>query len=129
MNEGEARLPLACLIAEERKDPGLGGSLGRIHFHLLIHCAKTFDAVHLEEVWRKLVVGEDRAGDLAKVFPHREDMSPAYYVMKDLSDPSFQWRPWRLHGASKRRPASFPTSARTRRLWRRQNERLQQFAV
>ncbi len=128
--EIEARAPLSCLIVEETKSPGLGGAPGRIHFHLLIGCAKTLDPVSLEEVWREDCFGGERtAGPSAKVDRLRTGVSPALYMMKGLFDSGCDWRLWRPQHASKRKPASAATSTETRRMRRRQQARDQRLAA
>lgn len=123
--EEEARAPLGCLIAEERKHSGLGGAPGRIHFHLLIHCAKPLDPAHLESVWKENRFGGNRiAGKPADVRIYDTAKYAAFYVMKGISDPD-RWRERGLEIASRRKPKSFGTSTKSRRRWRREQQRQQ----
>lgn len=128
--EIEANAPLSCVIAEETKSPGLGGAPGRVHFHLLMGCAKPLDTAHLEKVWREDCFGGDRtAGPSAKVDPLRTGVSPALYMMKGLFDSGCDWREWRMQSVSKRKPVSAAISAETRRMRRRQQARRQWLAA
>jgi hypothetical protein len=126
--EEEVRAPLACLIAEER-GPSRADASGRVHFHLLIHCAKPLDLVHLTDVWRQDCFGGDRTvGTSAVVRAYEKGISATLYMMKGLRDPKWGWSEWRLEGASKRKPKRFATSTKARRRWKRQHERTRQCA-
>ena len=130
MIEEEVRAPLACLIAEERGLSVKAGEAGRVHFHLLIRCAKALDPVRLSDVWRKDCFGGDRtAGPSAVVRAYEEEISATFYMMKELRNPKWGWSEWRLEGASRRKPKSFATSAETRRRWKRQQARMRQNAL
>jgi hypothetical protein len=127
--EEEVRAPLACLIAEEQ-GPSRADATGRVHFHLLIHCAKPLDPVRLTDVWRKdCFGGDDTSGPSAVVRPYEKKISATFYMMKELRNPKWGWSEWRLEGASKRKPKSFATSTKARRRWKREQIRAQQYAA
>ena len=126
--EEEFRAPLACVITEERAPSITGKGPGRVHFHLLIHCAKPLDPVHLMNVWREDRFGGDRTvGPSAEVRVYQKEISATYYMFKHRHDPDFNWRPWHLEMASKRKPKSYATSSEARRKWKRQQERARQY--
>src|ERR1019366_2494267 len=128
--EGEVGAPLACLIAEERGPSTMGKVLGRVHFHLLIRCAKPLDTVLLTDVWREDRFGGDRTvGPSAVVRGYQREISATYYMFKHRHDPDCNWMHWRLEGASKRKPKSYATSSRVRRMWKRQQERARQYGT
>ena len=128
--EKEVRAPLACLIAEERGSAAVGGATGRVHFHLLIHCSKPLDLLHLTDVWREDCFGGDRTvGPSAVVRAYEEAISAAFYMMKGLRDPGWGWSEWRLDGASIRKPKRLATSKEARRMRKRQQERAQRYAA
>ncbi len=118
--EREVEAPLACLIAEERGPSAMGKGLGRVHFHLLIRCAKPLDPVQLTDVWREDRFGGDRTvGPSPVVLRYEKEISAAFYLMKGLRHPEWGLSLWRLEGASQRKPKSFATSKETRRMWSR----------
>ena len=108
----------------------MGKHLGRVHFHLLIRSAKPLDTVNFTELWKEDRFGGDQTvGPSGEVRVYDENLSAAFYMFKHLHDPSWDWSQWRLAGASKRMPRSFATSKETRRMWRRQQERVQRYAA
>ena len=112
MIEEEVRAPLACLIAEEQGPSVRAGDAGRVHFHLLIRCAKPLDSAHLTDIWRKDCFGGDRTGGpSAVVRAYEKEISATFYMMKGLRNPEWGWSEWRLEGASRRKPKRFATSA------------------
>lgn len=123
--EVTARAPLACLIAEERTTySGLGLPGGRVHFHLLIRGARSMNANVLREWWRQKRFGGDRtSGSSADARVYKETISATNYLFKNLYNSSWDWSDWRLGQASKRKPASFATSSKARRTWKRQQQR------
>ncbi|MEO6801755.1 MAG: hypothetical protein ABI197_00770 [Granulicella sp.] len=124
--EEETGAPLACLIAEEGDYSVRGENTGRLHFHLLIHCAKHLDRLHLTEVWKEDCFGGDRTvGPSALVSGYEREVSGTFYMMKEQRDPDWEWAEWRLEGASKRKPKRFATSSEARRMWKRQQQRAQ----
>jgi hypothetical protein len=126
--EEEVGAPLACLITEERGPSITGKGLGRVHFHLLMRCAKPLDPVHLTNLWREDRFGGDRTiGPSAEVRAYQEEISATYYMFKHRHDPDCNWMHWRLEGASKRKPKSYATSSKVRRMWTRQQERVRQY--
>ena len=130
MIEEEVRAPLACLIAEEQGPSVRAGDAGRVHFHLLIRCAKPLDSAHLTDIWRKDCFGGDRTGGpSAVVRAYEKEISATFYMMKGLRNPEWGWSEWRLEGASRRKPKRFATSAEARRRWKRQQEHAQRYGV
>ena len=127
--EEEVRAPLACLIAEEQGPSIRAGDAGRVHFHLLIRCAKPLDLAHLTRVWQKDCFGGDSTvGPSAVVRGYEKEISATFYMLKGLRDPKWGWSEWRLEGASRRKPKRFATSTKARRRWKRQQERTRQCA-
>ena len=123
--EEELRAPLACVIAQESKRASAEKAPVRVHFHLLIGCAKPLDPTRLVELWKEARFGGDRTdGEPAEVLVFDRSRSPAHYMMKGHSDPNCNWEPWNLHNASKRKPKSFATCSKTRRTWRRNQQRM-----
>ena len=128
--EEEVGTPLACLITEERGPSTTGKGLGRVHFHLLMRCAKPLDLDRLTDVWSWDRFGGDRTvGPSAEVRPYQKEISATYYMFKHRHDPDCNWMHWRLEGASKRKPKSYATSSKVRRMWKRQQERARQYGT
>lgn len=122
--EAHIRAPLSCLIAQERTYSGLGMPPGRVHFHLLVGCAKSVPKEVFSNLWEQPRYGGNRVkGKSAQVLEYDPVISASYYLFKALHDSSWDWRPRRLEMVSRTKPKSYGTSSRTRRSLRRQAER------
>jgi hypothetical protein len=126
LNEIETlvKAPLSCLISMEKKYSGLGRPAGRVHFHMLIACARPLDPKRLEDLWNQPRYGGTWVtGKSALVVPYDAAIDASFYMFKSLSDPAWDWSARNLDLISPARPASCTTSSRARRRLRRNQER------
>ncbi len=127
LNEIEAlvKAPLSCLISMEKKYSGLGMPAGRVHFHLLIACARPLDPKRLEDPWTQPRYGGTWVSrKSAFIVPYDAAIDASFYMFKSLSDPAWDWNSRNLDLISPARPASCATSKRARRRLRRNQKRL-----
>jgi hypothetical protein len=123
--EWRIRAPLSLLIGKERGNySGCGRPSIQVHFHLLLGCAFRVDARLLADVWKKPEYGGERTqGPGAWVVPYDPKLDAASYVMKGITDPNCDWLFRNLDLISPKRPTSYATSAKMRRLLKRQHQR------
>lgn len=88
--EEHVRAPLGCIITQEQAAySGLGKPGGRLHFHLLLYCAKSLSRDLLEDRWQQPCYGGNRtSGASARAKPYNGAISASLYLFKDLHHPS-----------------------------------------
>ena len=123
--EVRSAAPLSCLIGQEQKHySGLGKPAGTIHFHVLVSSTADLSVEVFKQYWERLPYGGERtSGPSAHVERYDQGRSPAYYIFKTLHESPDGWELRRPEIMSPVRPASWHTSARTRRSIRRQEKR------
>lgn len=122
--ELKVRAPLSCLIAMESKYSGLGMPGGRLHFHLLVGCARPIDKRLMENLWNESRYGGNRVSrQAALILPYDERICASYYLLKTLHDRSWDWKERNLDLISPTCAVSCATSKRARRRIRRNQER------
>ena len=126
IEDTKVKAPLSCLIAEETKESGLGQAAGRIHFHILVRCARRISVAAFQTLWEQSHFGGNRtAGPSAWVVPYNREISATYYLFKDLNKRFFEWSVRNLDLNAAVRPRSFSTSSRQRRRLRRDRARVE----
>jgi hypothetical protein len=138
-----SRDTLSCLIVMEQKHySGLGMPAGRIHFHMLVATTAALTVEIFEGYWNRLPYGGKRTANrkqpdgmscrdgrtlgkesTSHVQPYDPAISATYYLFKTLHDSPDNWELRRPELMSPTRPASWHTSARTRRSIRLQKAR------
>jgi hypothetical protein len=118
--------PLSLAISKEgRNYSGCGRPSVRVHFHLLLACAFPVDAQLVADVWKQPEYGGGRTkGPGAMVLPYDPKLFAAGYVMKGVTDPNWDYSFRKLELISSEKPANYATSAKARRQWKRQRQRL-----
>ena len=94
LNEIEAlvKAPLSCLISMEKHYSGLGMPAGRVHFHMLIGCARTLDPKRMDEIWSEPRYGGTWVkGKSALILPYDAAIDASFYMFKSLNDPAWDW--------------------------------------
>ena len=118
------RAPLSCVISIETKYSGLGMPAGRVHFHLLVGCARPMDKRLMQDLWNESHYGGNRvSGQAARILPYDEHICGSFYLLKTLHDPSWDLKVRNLDLISPARPASCAISTRARRRIRRNEGR------
>jgi len=139
-----SRDTLSCLIVMEQKNySGLGMPAGRVHFHMLVATSADLTVELFEKYWNRLPYGGKRTTNrdrpaaglscsdgrgtkkesTSHVQPYDPASSATYYLFKTLHESPDNWELRRPELMSPTRPASWHTSARTRRSIRRQEAR------
>ena len=116
---------LSCLIVKEQKHySGLGKPAGTIHFHLLVSSTADLSVEVFKEYWERPPYGGERtSGPSAHVQRYDQSRSPTYCIFKTLRESPDNWELRRPEIMSPTRPASWHTSAGTRRSIRHQEAR------